>query len=322
MKLKIGKFEFDNPWIQGPLAGYTHAAFRKNLWQGKLAYACTEMLPASCVINELHDQSNRFTWRHPCEKVLCYQISGRNPRVLAQAATILEDLGADIIDLNAGCPKPKIRKKGCGSALLDDTSTLLECLDSLKQNSNCPVTVKIRVPNPNSTTSTSDLIKMICSTGVDAITLHARNWQGGPIMPEHYIAAINAANCPIIINGDIKTISEGLEQCKQVNAAGFMIAREGFKKPWMYNMAKIDQETFLHYIKEHLFGMQQFMSERTILLQARSIMHYYSKDLSREVSSKILTATFEAQTLDNLMTELTKIITSTSELLPSDLFDQ
>lgn len=309
MNLKIGHLEFEYPWIQGPLAGYSHAAFRKNLWhKGKLAYACSEVLPATCVNTESHDHFNRFTFRSQVEKFLCYQLSGKCPMKLAKAAKILSNLGADLIDLNAGCPKPKIRKKGCGSALLDDLANLKNCIEAIKLASSCPVTVKIRLPKPDCIATTKYYIREIEQAGADAIIIHGRHWQSEIIMHEHYLAAGIAASKPIIINGDIKSIAEGKKLMADHNVQGFMISRQGFIQPWLYELTNVSNEEIASYIESHISGMLQFSSENTVLMQSRSIMHYYCKSMPIGLKGRLLEITFKAKNVNLMLKAITQAI--------------
>ena len=116
--LSIGSMHFDSPLIQGPLAGISCAPFRKLVNKfGHIAFSCTEMISAKTILNK-DDVLHRYCYKDPDEKYTCYQISGTNPTELHEAIHIVCEYGADIIDLNCGCPMPKIRKKGAGSSHL------------------------------------------------------------------------------------------------------------------------------------------------------------------------------------------------------------
>ncbi|OYV54584.1 MAG: nitrogen regulation protein, partial [Legionella sp. 21-45-4] len=142
----IGALAFPNRLIQGPLAGYTCAPFRQLVYQfTPPAYCCSEMLSAHDLNHQSAEKARRFIYRAPEETRLCYQISGHDPHTLALAAKKLETLGADLIDINCGCPKTKIRKKGAGSALLEKPSQLLSIIDSVRQAIRIPLTVKLRL---------------------------------------------------------------------------------------------------------------------------------------------------------------------------------
>lgn len=309
---KIGGLKFDSRIIQGPLAGYSNAAFRQLLWNfGGLAYACTEMLPATLVTQEQHDASNRFTWRHPNEKTLCYQLSGNCPDTLTQAAKQLTQLGADLIDLNAGCPKTKIRKKKSGSALLENPYKMQQLisaiklgisLNSTKNSTNkptyaptitTPVTVKIRIPNPKSLEQTRELVLALCESGVDAIIIHGRHWQDDyqtPMHLTHIATAVESASCPIIANGDVENYHDYQNLLSQTGAAAIMVARAGFGAPWLFNHLSTQEQTGKQSVPptpkaigqlllRHLDNLKPFMSEKMICLQSRTIAKYYAKHL-------------------------------------------
>lgn len=309
MTFKLDNLKFAANFIQGPLAGYSHASFRQLLWPAKhLAYACTEMLPASCVINEQHNKHNRFTWRHPAEQTLCYQLSGKNASELALAAAIVADIGADIIDLNVGCPKKKIRRRGCGSAMLDDIANLMQCVEAIRQTVSCPVTVKTRIPDPNNLQQTTLLIRQLADAGASAVILHGRHWQADnkPIMLEHYHAAVQANACPIIINGDVQSIEQGQKIMDTTGAAACMIARAGFITPWLYQF--IEPLSPIYYIEQHLSGMLQFMPESTVLMQARSILAYYSKNYCQDKANEIKSISLSAKSLTGLTNNLSELL--------------
>src|SRR5258707_100366 len=107
----IGSLAFKHNLVQGPLAGYSCAPFRKLFYQFTApAYCVTQMISANDLVRNKNFRS-RYVWRDPVEERLCYQLSGNCPTTLRAATAIATDLGADLIDLNCGCPKPKIRKK-------------------------------------------------------------------------------------------------------------------------------------------------------------------------------------------------------------------
>jgi tRNA-dihydrouridine synthase len=112
--LLIGSLTIPHRLIQGPLAGYSCAPFRAIFNQfTPPAYCVSEMCSANDVIHK-HQANSRYLYRAPEERILAYQISGTDPQIMAQAAGHLQSIGADLIDLNCGCPKNKIRKKGAG----------------------------------------------------------------------------------------------------------------------------------------------------------------------------------------------------------------
>ncbi len=142
---RIGSLQLPNRLLQGPLAGFSCAPFRQLYYKFlSPAYCVTEMISAYDVLHK-HPITSRYLYRAPEETRLCYQISGHDPTIMAQAALRLEGLGADLIDLNCGCPKTKIRKKGAGSALLDTPALLCEIVGAVRRRISIPLTVKLRI---------------------------------------------------------------------------------------------------------------------------------------------------------------------------------
>ena len=130
--LTIGTKHFQHNLIQGPLAGYSCAPFRKLFYRYTApAYCVTEMISAHDLVYKRH-QTIRYLWRDSVEKQLCYQLSGNCPVILREAVKIVTDAGADLIDLNCGCPKPKIRKKQCGSYLLSQPAQIARLIEAMK----------------------------------------------------------------------------------------------------------------------------------------------------------------------------------------------
>ena len=145
--LLLGSLQLKNRLIQGPLAGYSCAPFRQLFNQFMPpAYCVSEMLSAHDVLHK-HQPNERYLFRGEAEKTLCYQIAGTCPTLMAEAAIKLEHLKASIIDINCGCPKPKIRKKGAGSALLEKPELLIKIVKAVRSAIKCPLTVKIRLMN-------------------------------------------------------------------------------------------------------------------------------------------------------------------------------
>jgi tRNA-dihydrouridine synthase B len=284
IKLKIGSMEFDNQLIQGPLAGVSCAPFRElfSLYQ-KPAYCVTEMISAQDVMTK-HSPIGRYLYKSPHEGRLAYQLSGQNPAVMSQAAHILEQLGADIIDINCGCPKPKIRKKGAGSALLDTPDLLVDIVRQMKNRIQIPLTVKIRLQTPEQSIKLSQRLEQ---AGADAIIVHGRTVEQDYDVGCHYplIATLKQKiTIPIITNGDIKDKTSLKHAIKATQTDGYMIARAGCGKPWLYQ--ELLQESFdtpgiekrLELFMTHLEKLSALENEFKALLQARTLIRYYFRE--------------------------------------------
>lgn len=279
--LQIGALQLPHRLIQGPLAGYSCAPFRELFYQfTPPAYCVTEMSSAYDIIHK-HALQSRYVYRAPIEKTLAYQISGNDPDIMAQAALQLQGHGADLIDINCGCPKTKIRKKGAGSALLDDMQKLIQIIKKTRAAIHIPLTVKIRIQG-----NESDIIlsKQIEDAGANALIVHGRRWVDDYDIhcDLHQIALIKKnTTIPVIANGDISNLAS-LNKAIEVSACdAFMIARAGSGRPWLYQELleqrplDIDLQTKISLFMQHLRGLANLEDEFKAVLQSKSLVRYY-----------------------------------------------
>jgi tRNA-dihydrouridine synthase B len=277
----IGSLKLTNRLIQGPLAGFSCAPFRELFYRfTPPAYCVTEMISAQDIIHK-HSLSSRYLHRSDKEGLLCYQIAGTDPGIMAQAALRLENLGADLIDINCGCPKTKIRKKGAGSALLDKPELLLTIIERVRQAIHIPLTVKLRIQNNDSDLK---LAKQLENAGADALIIHGRSWTEDYDIPVNLdqIAKIKQhISIPVIANGDISD-----QRCLELaldktQCDAYMISRAGTGKPWLYQSLLNNQRVNLdltmqkNLFLQHLQGLASLENEYKALLQSKSLVRYY-----------------------------------------------
>lgn len=277
----IGSLTFAHRLIQGPLAGFSCAPFRELFYQFlPPAYAVTEMISAHDIVYK-HPINSRYLYRSPKEKILCYQISGTDPELMAQAALRLESLGANLVDINCGCPKEKIRKKGAGSALLERPSQLIEIVNAVRKAISIPLTVKLRIQGIS---EDFELAKRLEAAGADALIIHGRRWTDDYDIPSDLsqIAKIKKQiNIPVIANGDIKDKQSLQDALTKTGCDAFMIARAGTGKPWLYQSLLEEKEIRMDFdaqhalFMQHLRGLAGLESEFKAVLQARKLVRYY-----------------------------------------------
>ncbi len=223
----------DNPFVLAPMAGITDCAFRsfmKSLGAGVLV---TELISA----NGLDYESERtkklmdFTAeQHP----IGIQLFGEDPEVLGRAAKMAEQTGCDFIDLNFGCPVPKVTKKGAGSAALRDLPNLGRILSSVKKAVSIPVTIKIRTGWDASSRNSLDVCNLAHSEGMTWVAVHGRtraqNYEGRADWD--YIRQLKAdAPLPVLGNGDIITAQQAVDRLAQSRCDGVLIGRGCLKDP-------------------------------------------------------------------------------------------
>ncbi len=292
--------------IQGPLAGISCAPFRELFAEFILpAYAVTEMISAQDLVSRKQTKQ-RYVVKSAKEAPLCYQLSGSDPDVLAKAITVVESKGADLIDLNAGCPMPKIRKKHCGSAHIEDPKKLASIVSMMRKSTLKPLTVKIRTKGHSSDTSYLKAAKVIEEQGADAIIVHGRHWTEdyNTACSFEQIAEVKSQlTIPVIANGDLST-KESIEQCIKITGCdGYMIARAAIGQPWLYESLLCQEispslEKKIQLFLTHIFRLADLEeSEQIALFQARRLLKHYFKN---DVSMKKIVDIYQCDSLNSL----------------------
>jgi tRNA-dihydrouridine synthase B len=291
--LKLGNKTFPLNIIQGPLAGISCAPFRLLTRQySQPAFSCTEMISCKTLIHQPASAQRRFIHKDTQEGPVCFQLASNNSLELAEAVKMVTGYGADLIDLNCGCPVKKIRAKGAGSKLLTDFSTLSQLITAMKKNTSVPVSIKIRVEGKSSDKFHHELIKVINDSGVDFLVVHGRHWTEHyetPCCYEDIQFFTESLSMPVIGNGDIQCVNS-LKKMFATGCAGVMISRAGVGQPWLIKklMAEIQggkfvlpslKETGLCFI-EHITGLAKLLNnEKFAVLQARKFVKYYARNL-------------------------------------------
>jgi tRNA-dihydrouridine synthase B len=288
--IQIGSLKLESNLIQGPLAGYSTAPFRRLAHlHGRPGYSCTEMISAKDLVYR-NPNPVRYLQRDPEEGVLCYQLACNEPEILSRAIDIISPYQPDIIDLNCGCPVKKIRQKGIGSKLLQTPELLQDLVRNMRQSTDAVVTIKIRIGDDQDTPALIDAAE---SAGVDMITVHGRHWTHKYDVPCN-LDAIKAvkqiASVPIFANGDAEDAESTLRLFEQTGCDGVMIARAGVGQPWLYRAIQ-QQEAGEAPIKpsisqrgewllEHIHGLIDMDGEKLAILQSRKLAKYYAREIT------------------------------------------
>jgi tRNA-dihydrouridine synthase B len=283
---------FNKRLIQGPLAGYSCAPFRTlaERW-GKPDFCYSEMLSAQHIFSGAQ-QRKRYSYKSPQEGMLCVQLASDQPEELVYAAQkAVNEWGANLIDLNCGCPQPKIRKKYLGSRLLADSQRLYKLVHTLKQNVSVPVLVKIRVDNQSDDGYNKEVAEAIENAGADAITVHGRHWSEDYDVPVSYkdIAQIkDSVKIPVIGNGDIKDSDSAKVMFSETGCDAIMISRASVGQPWLFEQIyqELQGNTYLppslaiigEIFLEHVQGLIELEGEKMALLQSRKLGKYYARN--------------------------------------------
>ncbi|MDR3492278.1 MAG: tRNA-dihydrouridine synthase family protein [Gammaproteobacteria bacterium] len=287
---------FPNNLIQGPLAGLSCAPFRRLTWQfSQPAFSCTEMISCKTLLNSPIALQQRFVKIDPLEGPVCFQLSSNNASELAEATKRVTGFGAQLVDLNCGCPVKKIRSKGAGSGLLTHPAQLYQLITAMKQSTHLPVSVKIRVEGNSNDKFNAEVAQVVSDAGADFLVVHGRHWT------EHYETPckhddirffVETMKIPVIGNGDISNLSS-LKTMLETGCAGVMIGRAGVGQPWLIKQleAEFNQESFiippLNVIRdcflEHVKDLTTLLNnEKFAVLQARTFAKYYARDVNNK----------------------------------------
>ncbi len=240
--MQIGSVHIDPPLILAPMAGVTDIAFRHICRELGAAYTLTEMVSAKALCYQ--DKKTIPLLRleegeHPAG----VQIFGSDPACIEQAAGLaLEASGADILDINMGCPVPKVANNGDGSGLLRDLDKACRVAEAtIRGAGGKPVTVKMRLGWDKGSIVCLELARELEKLGVAAITLHGRTkvqMYGGTANWDYIREMKNALSIPVIANGDVFSGQDAARILRYTGADGVMIARGVFGNPWIFQQAK------------------------------------------------------------------------------------
>ncbi len=291
--LQLGNKIFPTNLIQGPLAGVSSAPFRYLTWiYGSPAFSCTEMISCKTLIHQSKKVYQRYIAKSPEEGPTCFQLSTNDPKELALATKIVTDSGADLVDLNCGCPVKKIRNKHAGSFLLSDPKKLYALIIAMKMNTHLPVSIKIRVEGDSTDKSNLAIAEVIRDTGADFLIVHGRHWSENYETSCRYDQIkffVNELKIPVIGNGDIKCV-ESLKKMFLTGCAGVMIGRAGVGQPWLIKKlnAEMRGQKFVEpslkeigeiFLKHATSLITLLDSELLGILQARKFAKYYARTL-------------------------------------------
>ena len=289
-KLKIGDVELQNNIILAPMAGLTDLPFRLICEKYNPGLVVTEMVSSKALF--YNDSKTKELLKMDGEKrPVSAQIFGSDVESMAYAAKYVSKI-ADIVDINMGCPAPKVVKNGDGSRLLLDLDKVYEIVKAVVDNSSVPVTVKIRKGWDNEHIVAVDAAKAIESAGASAIAIHGRT------RSEYYTGVADwdiikrvkeSVNIPVIGNGDIKSPEDAKRIFEQTNCDGIMIGRATLGKPWILEqirtyledgtIRKIPNTEILETILNHINLEVKEKGEYTGVREMRKHICYYLKGL-------------------------------------------
>ena len=237
MKWKIGSVEIENPFILAPMAGVTDLPFRILCKEQGAGLLCTEMVSAKAI--SFHNKNTISLMQiDPVEHPVSMQIFGSEPDLMAEVAKSIEEQPFDILDINMGCPVPKVVNNGEGSALLKNPELIREIVTKVSHAVKKPVTAKIRIGFEGYPVDPVEIAKIIEDSGAAAVAVHGRTRQqyyAGEADWDTIRRVKEAVSIPVIGNGDVDSPKKAEKLVRETGCDGVMIGRGAQGNPWIFH---------------------------------------------------------------------------------------
>lgn len=290
--MKIGNVELKNNIFLAPMAGVTDMPFRILCKEQECGLVYTEMVSAKGMHYD-DDKSNKLTLMHEIEKPGAVQIFGSDPTIMAEVAEKLNASDAAIIDINMGCPAPKITKNGEGSALMKNPQLIAEIIRAVAAASQKPVTVKIRKGWDDSLINAVEIARIAEENGASAVAVHGRTreqYYSGKADWDIIRRVKDAVSIPVIGNGDVTGPKEARKLLEETKCDAIMVGRGAQGNPWIFKkivrfledgtiVPNPSPEEKIDTIIRHMNMLIDLKGERTGILEMRSHIAWYIKGM-------------------------------------------
>lgn len=288
--MRIGTLELNTPFLAAPMAGVTDSAYRSILREMGAALACSEMVSGKGLLYE-NKKTEELLHIWPGEEPVTYQIFGAEPEVMRETAQRLAPRGNAVLDINMGCPVPKVVKNGEGSALLRDLDRLYDVVQATCAGAGKPVTIKIRTGWDAEHIVATEAAKAAEAAGAAAVTVHGRTreqFYSGQADWGRIRKVKESVRIPVLGNGDVFTAADAVRMMKETGCDGVVIARGMLGYPWIFREAVClwrsgelppppTLEERRQVMQRHFVRMTEIKGEQRAVLEMRKHFGWYTK---------------------------------------------
>ena len=318
MSWKIGNVRIENPFVLAPMAGVTDMPFRTLCKDQGAGLICMEMISAKAI--SFHNKNTIALMKiDPCEHPVSMQLFGSEPELMAEVAKSIEDKDFDILDINMGCPVPKVVNNGEGSALLKNPELIVQIIKSVSSAIQKPVTVKVRIGFENAPVDIVESARRAEDAGAAAIAVHGRTRQqyySGTADWDIIRQVKEAVSIPVIGNGDVDSPLKAEALLKQTGCDGVMIGRAVRGNPWIFRemnhyfqtgelLPRPSSEEIREMILRHARAQIALKGEFTGIREMRKHVAWYTAGMRHSAGLRRASNTIESyEALQELLMKL------------------